>query len=64
MAPSPIIRAEALRAVVDDKLYVFGGFMGNDGPVKRSDVYNPATNTWTQIADLPTRLTHPSRGAG
>src|SRR4051794_16465299 len=34
-APSPIIRAEALRAVVDGKLYVFGGFSGTLGPVKR-----------------------------
>ena len=57
-APSPIIRAEALRAVVDDKIYVFGGFSGNDGPVKRSDVYDTTNNAWLQIADLPTRLTH------
>ncbi len=57
-AANPIIRAEALRAVVDGKLYTFGGFMGDDGPVKRSDVYNPVANSWTQIADLPTRLTH------
>src|SRR5207244_2043049 len=28
------------------------------GPVKRSDVYDPKTDTWTQIADLPKRLTH------
>jgi N-acetylneuraminic acid mutarotase len=26
--------------------------------VTRSDVYNPATNSWTRIADMPTRLTH------
>jgi N-acetylneuraminic acid mutarotase len=57
-APSPIERAEALRAVVDNKIYVLGGFSGSAGPVKRSDVYDPAANTWTQIADLPTRLTH------
>lgn len=57
-AANPIIRAEALRAVVDNKLYVFGGFSGDAGPVKRSDVYDPATNKWTQIADLPTRVTH------
>jgi N-acetylneuraminic acid mutarotase len=43
---------------VDNKIYVFGGFSGDAGPVKRSDVYDPAANTWTQIADLPTRLTH------
>src|SRR6185295_1672007 len=39
-------------------LYVFGGFQDPLGPVVRSDVFDPATNTWTQIADLPRRLTH------
>jgi hypothetical protein len=57
-AANPIIRAEALRAVVDNKLFVFGGFSGDLGPVKRSDVYDPARNQWTRIADLPTRITH------
>jgi len=57
-APDPIIRAEALRAVVDNKLYVFGGFEGDAGPVVTSDVYDPAANKWTAIKDLPYRLTH------
>jgi N-acetylneuraminic acid mutarotase len=58
LAPSPIPRAEALRAVVGLKLYVLGGFSGDLGPVKRSDVYDYYRNRWTRIADLPTRLTH------
>ena len=57
-AASPIGRAEALKAVIDDKVYVFGGFSGSAGPVKTSHVYDPAANTWSPIADLPTRLTH------
>jgi N-acetylneuraminic acid mutarotase len=57
-APSPIIRAEALRAVVDNKLYVFGGFSGDLGPVQTSHVFDPSPNTWTPITSLPTRLTH------
>src|SRR5687768_1597185 len=56
--PSPIGRAEALTATVGDRMYVFGGFSGSLGPVTRSDVYNPATNTWTRIKDLPQRTTH------
>ena len=47
-----------MRAEVGGKLYVFGGFSGNDGPVARADVYDPATDTWTRVADLPRRLTH------
>ena len=57
-ASSPIVRAEALRAVVDGKLYVFGGFSGDQGPVKRSDVFDPVANTWAQLPDLPKRITH------
>ncbi|MGB7159451.1 MAG: kelch repeat-containing protein [Tepidisphaeraceae bacterium] len=58
IAPAPIPRAEAMTATVDGKLYVFGGFSGSAGPVVRSDVYDPVTNTWTRIADLPKRITH------
>lgn len=57
-APSPIGRAEALSATVGDRMYVFGGFSGSLGPVTRSDVYNPATNAWTRVKDLPQRITH------
>ena len=57
-AAGPIGRAEALRAVIDGKLYVFAGFGDQKGPVARSDVYDPATNSWTRIADMPRRLTH------
>src|SRR5688572_16383653 len=51
-AASPITRAEALSATVGGKVYVFGGFSGALGPVTRSDVYDPATNTWAPIKDL------------
>jgi N-acetylneuraminic acid mutarotase len=57
-AAAPIKRAEALRAAVGGKLYVFAGFSGTEGPVARADVYDPATNTWSRIADMPRRLTH------
>jgi N-acetylneuraminic acid mutarotase len=52
VAPSPIGRSEAQGAVVEGKLYVFGGNL------LRADVYNPDTNTWRRIADLPRRITH------
>ena len=58
IAPSPIQRAEALTATIDNKLFVFGGFQGSAGPVVRSDVYDPITEEWTRIADMPRRLTH------
>jgi len=57
--PSPINRSEAGNAVVNGKLYVFGGYINSSfQATTRSDVYDPATNTWTQIADLPLPITH------
>jgi N-acetylneuraminic acid mutarotase len=59
VAPSPIARIESLCAPVDGKLYLFGGYIDKSfNPTKRSDVYDPATNTWKRIADLPKALTH------
>lgn len=59
VAPNPVARVEALRAVVAGRLYVFGGFgPGDVGPITRADYYDPATNHWTQVADLPRRLSH------
>ncbi len=58
-APSPINRSEANNAVVNGKLYVFGGYVNSSfQATTRSDVYDPATDTWMQIADLPLPITH------
>jgi N-acetylneuraminic acid mutarotase len=63
-APSPVVRAEAVGAAVGGKLYIFGGF-DNEGseftsiPLQsRCDVYDPAKNTWTRLADFPEPFTH------
>lgn len=60
VAPSPIERSEGPpSAVVNDKLYVFGGFYNElFQATTRSDVYDPATNKWTRIADMPIAVTH------
>jgi len=52
-------RAEALRAVVGGKLYVLGGYInGKYLSAPRMDVYDPGTNKWTQLGDMPQGLTH------
>jgi N-acetylneuraminic acid mutarotase len=53
-------RAEAQGIAVDGRLYVFGGYPSgtNFTPMVRSDAYNPTTNTWTRIADMPVATTH------
>lgn len=59
VAKLPTLRPEAQRAVVGEKLYVFGGFQQSPfGPVARMDVYNPTNNTWTRLPDAPHRITH------
>jgi N-acetylneuraminic acid mutarotase len=57
--PSPIQRSEAGSVVTNHKLYVFGGYVNSSfQATTRSDVYDPATNTWTQLADMPQPITH------
>jgi N-acetylneuraminic acid mutarotase len=62
-APSPLSRAEAVGAAVGGRLYVFGGISGRGRdfsfPVTaRCDAYDPATNRWTRLRDMPEPFTH------
>jgi N-acetylneuraminic acid mutarotase len=57
-APSPFARVEAPAAVVDGKLYLFGGFTEDLDASNRVDVYDPVSDSWTRKQDMPTRLTH------
>ncbi|MCU7550621.1 cadherin domain-containing protein [Chitinophagaceae bacterium LB-8] len=57
-ASEPYGTHEIHGAVVDGKLYIFGGYdilkrPSYWTPTKRSFVYDPATNSWSAIADLP-----------
>lgn len=54
----PFSTSEAQGAVVGGKLYVFGGFQSNFVPYRKSNVYDPANNTWTALPDLPKGVTH------
>ncbi len=55
-----LTRAEAQGAAVDGRLYVFGGYhSGQFVPTRRVDAYDPAANTWSRLADLPSNpFTH------
>jgi N-acetylneuraminic acid mutarotase len=55
----PIERFESNGLAAFGKLWVIGGFgkyTAQSSP--RSDVYDPATDTWTRIADMPVTVTH------
>ena len=57
-APSPFARVEWTAAVVDNKIYLFGGFTETLEASNQIDVYDPASDSWTRKKDMPTRLTH------
>ena len=44
-------------AVVDGKLYIFGGY-SSDGETDLGEVYSPATNCWAPVADLPSAISY------
>jgi N-acetylneuraminic acid mutarotase len=50
-------RAMAAAAVVNGKIYVFGGIVGSlaNSPGNTADMYDPAANTWKPIAGLVPR---------
>jgi hypothetical protein len=53
--------SEGQSAVVNGKLYSFGGFdsqITGFVPTRRAYVYDPATNVWTRLADMPKGVTH------
>ncbi|MGN7413413.1 Kelch repeat-containing protein [Paenibacillus sp. SAF-068] len=59
VADLPAARTGAATAVVDGKIYVFGGAASNDQAstgvkMNTSFVYDPGTNKWAQKANMPT----------
>lgn len=53
-------RDNPMTAVVDGRLFVFGGRtrsvpgLADDGALTSAEVYDPTTNTWAALADMPT----------
>lgn len=57
-APSPFARVESPAVVVAGRLYLFGGFTETLQAANQVDVYDPASDAWTRLKDMPTRVTH------
>ncbi|MBA3883466.1 MAG: DUF1349 domain-containing protein [Chthoniobacterales bacterium] len=58
--PCPLLRFEAVGGVAAGKLYQFSGYY-TINPIKatvRCDAYDPATNAWTRLADIPQAISH------
>ena len=58
-APCPLGRFEAMGGAAEGKLYQFSGFYNTaiDATVE-CDAYDPVSNVWTRIADIPQAITH------
>ncbi|HUU19025.1 MAG TPA: kelch repeat-containing protein [Sedimentisphaerales bacterium] len=53
-ADMPTARGDTSNCVVNEKIYVIGGDVGNE-PISIVEVYDPATDTWAEQTELPTR---------
>ena len=62
-ADIPLHRHEAAGLAVSGELFVFGGYVADLLSVVRADAYDPATNTWRQLANVPEPLTHSAQAA-
>jgi N-acetylneuraminic acid mutarotase len=59
-APVPVARGHAGVAVVDEKIYIIGGTTTHE-PARDCDLlhrYDPRTDTWEQLASLPSPRSH------
>jgi len=57
--PCPVPRFEANGVVVDDELWVMGGFLSSSLNVtKRVDIYDPSNDSWRLGPELPDAETH------
>ena len=54
----PIGKWEAATAVIDGKIYLFGGYIQNVRSSKRSDIFDPNEGSWTQFQDMPSAVSH------
>lgn len=64
-ATAPLARFEAQSAVVGGKFFVFGGYTDPDiiPTAFDANMYDPATDTWTRLPDLPRPMTHAGTAA-
>ena len=54
----PAGKWEPASLLLDDRLYLLGGYADFITSSKRVDVFDPAEGSWTQLQDLPSALSH------
>ncbi|MEK6238393.1 MAG: PQQ-binding-like beta-propeller repeat protein [Planctomycetales bacterium] len=58
LSDMPAPRWEAGTVVLDNRLYVLGGYLKGTKSTKRVDVFDPRDSQWRRLADLPSAVTH------
>ena len=58
MAKMPTARSEMSAGVIDGRIYVPGGWGNGYDQSIALEMYDPATDSWTQLADLPFHVNH------
>ncbi len=58
MARMPTSRSEMSAGVIDGRIYVPGGWGNGFDQSIALEMYDPATDTWTKLADLPFHVNH------
>jgi N-acetylneuraminic acid mutarotase len=54
----PVEKWEAATFVLDDKLYILGGYGTGVKSSKICHIFDPADGSWTRIQDLPSAISH------
>ena len=58
IANMPVGKWEAGTVVLDDKLFLFGGYTKGVRSSKRCDVFSPSDQSWKRFQDLPSAISH------
>ena len=62
-APMPTPRSEITGTVLDDKIYIIGGFDDSGHSTPTIEMYDPLLDKWTQVTSLPQPLDHTTAAA-
>ncbi len=57
-APLPEPRSEVAAATLEGRIVVIGGFLASGGNSRRVDAYDPGTDSWSRLPDLPVSVDH------
>lgn len=62
-APLPEPRTEVAAAPLQGRIVVAGGFLANGGNSRRVDAYDPVSDSWSRLPDLPVSVDHAAAAA-